>query len=147
MGKRQVTIVALGALALFGSAFLLARPAYRTWQSYRNHLDFCGNSEVRTTDRKRITSAISYIRNPYFRRRALLSTHGALDTWSPMDPTTCCSVIFGGRVGDYAITPRTIFNGGPTAYVRFDALPPFTRGGERLSVLTDRCGQVYEFSG
>lgn len=146
MGKRKAITVALGALVLSGSALMVARPVYQTWQSYRHHLDFCGSSEVPTTDQQRVASAISHIRTPTFRRRALLATDGALDTWSRIDPEACCSVIFGGRVGDHAITPRTILRGGPTAYVRFDALPPFTPNGERLSILTDRCGQVYEFN-
>src|SRR3954467_1548080 len=143
-GNRILRFAGLGALVVAGGALLLARPLYRTWQSYYEHQDHCGNSASITRNELRIAAAIAYIRRPSFRHRALIQTKGRLDTWTRLDPAHCCSVVFGGRVGDYAITPRTIFHGGPTAYVRFNALPPFTAGGEKLSLLTDPCGEVYE---
>jgi hypothetical protein len=142
--RRKASGFALGAVLLLAvAASLLSQPVRRTWQSYRNHLDFCGDARVPTSGQQRVAAAIDYVRQPHFHRQALIFTHGKLDTWAHIDPATCCSVIFGGRVGDYAITPQTVFAGGPAAYVRFDTLPPYTAGGEKLSILTDRCGQVY----
>lgn len=136
-----VAVTALGA----GIYLPLSNKISRTWASYYRQEDFCVARNAVTTDAQRITSAIEHMRKPEFRERVLTSSEGAIDTFAPINPKNCCHIEFRGLHGEYAVNFWGVWRNEATAAVYFDSLPfhPITK--RHPHVLTDACGDVYQW--